>query len=314
MAQQTKGRAPASPAAANGSTGPDARYTLDKATEPDRLRELDAAEESRFARAQAEWGDADRLTPVLLRKLQPLLNEPLHPRYIEHMPSVTGKPYESTGIRSVQVQVDRLAEVLGVDHFRVLAHHQPGGQIARVHVVIGNELQWCRLDERGELVPFTVAADRVLEADVLAHADGWGGHGRGSAPGDVWKGSETNAAKRVIARVGPGAHVYRLDFEDDPTQPPAATPPAAPAAPAPDASPMATLDAQQELDAWLATTDDMRELRESVVNGLRYFTEDPVKIMMRVRGKDTREKLEALLAQAAAAVTADQARGEEPQA
>lgn len=189
------------------------------------LAEHDARDADRADRAAAIFTDArysGTLTAGMLRKLTPLLREPISPRDIVTTgPAEKGKPIVTTGIRSVQVQVDRLTEVLGGAHFRLIPHHTADGTRCRMHVVIGNDLQWCRLDRsdaNGSLVPYTVLEGTtvVRESDILVHADGWGGHNRGTAPGDVWKGSETNAGKRVIARVGPGAHVYALDFEDDP--------------------------------------------------------------------------------------------------
>lgn len=189
----------------------------------------------------------------------------------------------TTGIRSVQVQVDRLSEVLGLAHYRLLPFHTENGQRCRMHVVIGNDLQWCRLTPGGELQPYTILEGTcatpgsgavysdMRDADVIAHADGWGGHARGNNPTDFWKGSETNAGKRVIARVGPGRHVYRLDFEDDPHGEPV-TPQAsssagrsrqaAPKAPA--AQQQAEGEPEEVLDRWLTKDDELKPMREKL--------------------------------------------------
>lgn len=213
------------------NVGKGQKVTHDTIVSAEVLAEHDAADRTRIERAGAIWGDNESLTSALFRKLQPLLREPINPRYVVTTgPAEKGKPFVTTGIQSVQVQIDRLTEVLGADHFRILARHEPDGRRCRVHVVIGNDLQWCTLNELGDLQPFTlldgtVAQDGagiyagVQESRVMHAQDGWGGHERGTAPADIWKGSFTNAAKLAIARVGPGNHVYLLDFEDDPHQP-----------------------------------------------------------------------------------------------
>ena len=84
-------------------------------------------------------------------------------------------------------------------------HAQDG--VARTHVIVGNNLAQAKLDEHGELVPG--------EADILATHSGWGAVKRGNTIGDQRKGAETNALKRTLARFGPGADVYRADFDDE---------------------------------------------------------------------------------------------------
>lgn len=147
------------------------------------------------------------LTNALLLKLQPLLNEPTPSRYIVTTPSVPGKPYVSTGINSGQYQCDVMNDVLGVAHWAYRTHYEDGGTVARVFVIVGNNLTGVTLDKAtGELV--------IPEgAEVLSDRDGWGGFARGNGRGDVMKGSETNTLKRVLGRMGPGGDVYRLDVE-----------------------------------------------------------------------------------------------------
>lgn len=185
-----------------------------------------APEESYADRAMAILAAGEysgKLTAELLRELEPLLREPIPDRYIETTEPTQGKPYVSTGVKSAQVQIDRLNDVLGASHWRALPHYEDGGKRCRVTVVVGNGLEWCRLDEAGNLLPYTLIGAglftkgdaEVKEAEVLVSRDGYGGHARGSAPGDVYKGSETNALKRVIARIGPGCDVYRMDYDED---------------------------------------------------------------------------------------------------
>lgn len=150
------------------------------------------------------------LTGKLLRDLQPLLKAPIPPKYIDRIPPTTGKPYESTGVKSVQVQVDRMNDVLGLEHWRWLPFYAEEGKVCRVIVIVGNKLAGVRVDERGDLDPASLEG-----AEILVVRDGWGGHSRGSGKGDILKGSETNTLKRVLARVGPGCDIYRLDYDLD---------------------------------------------------------------------------------------------------
>lgn len=222
-------------------------------------------------------GDEGGIGLPMLQALEPLLAYPLDPRYIERTEPTKGKPYASTGVRSVQVQVDRMNEVLGAAHWRVLYRYEQAGQLCKAVVVVGNDLQYARLDDRGDLVPFTLAdrADQgpdgtvmsmTFKAEILAIREGWGGHSRGSAPADVFKGSETNALKRVLARLGPGADVYRLDFDDDVnlSNEPEARPVAARQAPAQAEGP----SPEQMLDALLKQDSPLKPLRNEVARGM----------------------------------------------
>ena len=161
-------------------------------------------------RIRKNAGYDGKLTGKLLRELQPLLKAPIPPKYIDRIPPTKGKPYESTGVRSVQVQVDRMNEVLGLEHWRWLPHYAEEGTVCRIVVIVGNDLAGVRLDDRGNL-----DADSLEGAEILVVRDGWGGHNRGSGKGDVLKGAETNTLKRVLARVGPGCDIYRLDYDLD---------------------------------------------------------------------------------------------------
>lgn len=148
-----------------------------------------------------------QLTAALLLKLEPLLRRPTPAKYVKHTPPTEGKPYPSTGIASPQVQVDHMNAVLGTPHWRILNHYEDDGTLCKVVVIVGNKLATATLDPAGELVPG--------DAEVLAERNGWGAVKRGNTKGDLLKGSETNALKRALARFGPGADVYRLDFEDE---------------------------------------------------------------------------------------------------
>jgi hypothetical protein len=142
---------------------------------------------AREIREAADLEDDPRLTPRLLNELWPLLSEPIPPAFIQTVPAVEGKPYPSTGIRSVQVQFDRLNNVLTPLWWWYDDKYELEGKLCCVGVHIGN---------RGGM------------GHPFASAHSYGGVSRGSSIGNVYKGSFTNAAKLAIARLGPGHEVY----------------------------------------------------------------------------------------------------------
>lgn len=161
------------------------------------------------------------MTHEILRLLEPLLYEPTPPRYIKHTPKKNkaqgrneGLPFDTTGLRSMQIQVDRFNDILGLGHWRYLLHYERDGSICKCVIIIGNDLQWARLDENGGLVPYTVIGNEVEYAYILSDNSGWGGH-RAQDGGNTYKGAETNAFKRCAAHFGPGADVYRIDYDPD---------------------------------------------------------------------------------------------------
>ena len=191
-------------AAANGDAivPPSAELADAEALEKMRTRSLRAAE----IRQEKKYDG--RLTHELLMALQTMLEESTPRQYIKETPPTEGKPFPSTGVNSAQYQIDYLNSVFGLAHWRWLVHYEDAGQVARVHVVVGNNLIGIKLTDSGEL-------DIPDDAEVLVVRDGWGGHSRGRGKGDVLKGSETNTLKRVLARIGPGSDVYRLDVESE---------------------------------------------------------------------------------------------------
>lgn len=168
-------------------------------TAPDlALAEAIAYEEAIREEADAIWtadenADDASIQPFIFRELRPLLRRPIPTGFIEHVGEVTGKPYESTGVRSVQVQMDRLDNVLGPHNWGYEATHSEDGKRCYVKAWIGPA------------------------ADPLFSRDSWGGVNRGSTEGNVFKGSFTNAAKLALARLGPGWEVYvgAADFDPD---------------------------------------------------------------------------------------------------
>jgi hypothetical protein len=146
-------------------------------------------------RAKVIRGEAKTLTPELFMELWPLLCEPIPSGFIKSIGVVSGKPYESTGISSVQVQVDRMNNVLSPLWWHDHVEYHDGGTIAHVEVHV---------------------RDGAGDAEPLIVREAWGGVDRGSTKGNVYKGSQTNAAKLAFARLGPGHEVYLGATDLDP--------------------------------------------------------------------------------------------------
>jgi hypothetical protein len=140
-----------------------------------------------------EWAEDTGLNPWLYRLLRPMLRRPIPEGFIQRVGPVTGKPYDSTGIRSVQVQMDRLDNVLGPFNWGYEAQYHDDGKRCYVRAWVGKKDQ------------------------PLFERDSWGGVNQGSTKGNIWKGSFTNAAKLAFARLGPGWEVYvgAADFDPD---------------------------------------------------------------------------------------------------
>lgn len=136
-------------------------------------------------------GDGDAvgevlLTPALFRKLRPLLRRPIPDGYISEVTFGKGKPYPSKGIKSLQVQIDRMDNVLGETNWAWTTKY---------------------LNDQGTLAEVEV---RVLGPDdkPIISRRARGGVDRGSSAGNTHKGTETNAAKLAFARLGVGHEVY----------------------------------------------------------------------------------------------------------
>jgi hypothetical protein len=153
------------------------------------VSEQKIAEEAAEAR-----DDADRLDGALFLKLYPLLCKPIPQGFIQTIGRVEGKPYVSTGIRSVQVQIDRMNNVLTPLWWWDEVEYEDAGKLAVVSVYVGNQ----------------------AEGEVLVCRKSRGGVARGSSAGNIYKGSYTNAAKLAFARLGPGHEVYLGAADLDP--------------------------------------------------------------------------------------------------
>jgi hypothetical protein len=138
-------------------------------------------------------GDATELTPALFMELLPLLRKPIPQGFIVETEAVKGKPYKSTGIKSLQVQIDRLDNVLSPLAWHWTTEWSNEGRTASVEV-------------------------RVLDGDgkALVVRRARGGVNQASTDGNLLKGSETNAAKLAFARLGVGHEIYLGATDHDP--------------------------------------------------------------------------------------------------
>ncbi len=152
--------------------------------------EAQIGEEAAAIRAEH---DDEGLTAGLFLQLYPLLCKPIPSAFIQRLPATKGKPYESTGIRSVQVQIDRMNNVLTPMWWWQETNHDEGGKLCEVTVFVGNR-----------------------DSDVLAEGSSFGGVGQGSTLGNIYKGSFTNAGKLAFAHLGVGHEVYLGATDLDP--------------------------------------------------------------------------------------------------
>ncbi|MGI8873603.1 MAG: hypothetical protein ACR2KP_04620 [Egibacteraceae bacterium] len=144
-------------------------------------------------------GDATEITPALFLELWPLLRRPIPPALIVTTGIVEGKPYPSTGVKSLQVLTDRMSLVLTPLwwwHEVEYLEANPVGSLAAVTVFVGLRYEDPRV--------------------VLCQATSRGGVDRASTLGNLYKGSLTNAAKRAFAEIGPGHEVYLGATDLDP--------------------------------------------------------------------------------------------------
>lgn len=162
-------------------------------TRPDPLAAAIAYEEEIATEAAVIRGDQTTLTPELLAELLPLLKKPIPAGFIKSVGKVTGKPYDSTGVSSVQVQIERMDNVLTPLWWREDHEYMEQGKLCYVTVFIGN-----------------------LGVPPMVARSSMGGVDRASTVGNLYKGSYTNAAKVAIARVGPGHEVYLGATDLDP--------------------------------------------------------------------------------------------------
>lgn len=174
-------------------------------TEPtqEQLAEAIQAEAELAARAQEARGDADRLDQELFLQLWPLMREKIPDGFITEVTAGDGKPYPSKGVRSLQVQIDRM-DAIWTPLWWGWRTDWLQAELAEVTVWVGASRQ---LDD-GTLAP---------DEDAFVIRKARGGVNRGSTVGNHFKGTETNAGKMAFARLGPGHEVYlgATDFDPD---------------------------------------------------------------------------------------------------
>lgn len=136
-------------------------------------------------------GKDTELTPGLFLRLWPLLRRPIPDGFLTTVGQVTGKPYASTGAKSIQVITDRMDNVLTPLWWWQDTEFTDGGKLCEVTVHVGGS------------VP-------------LFSRSSHGGVDRASTVGNLYKGSYTNAAKRAFALVGVGHEVYLGTTDLDP--------------------------------------------------------------------------------------------------
>lgn len=158
---------------------------------PQNLQEAIAVEQTIAEEAAATRDGATTLTPELFLALEPLLKKPIPAGFIQTIGNVKGKPYVSTGITSVQVQIDRMNNVLTPLWWSDEVEYLDGGKVAKVTV-------------------------RVEVDELSIVRSSYGGVSQGSNTGNIYKGSYTNAAKLAFARLGPGHEVYLGAADLDP--------------------------------------------------------------------------------------------------
>lgn len=177
------------------------------ASSPKNKAELLAAiksEKELADKAAAIWAEEDGaflLTEKLWNKLYPLLCEPIPDGFIETIGNVPGKPYESTGIKSVQVQIDRMNAILKPQNWFYEDEYFQDGKLAKVTVTV------------------RIQHDSPA-AEIHVSRSSMGGVGQASSAGNYYKGSFTNAAKIAFARIGVGHEVYvgAADLDPDTNQ------------------------------------------------------------------------------------------------
>lgn len=156
--------------------------------------EREIAEEAEKIWEELEDGQAVEMPQAVFLKLWPLLKKPIPQGFIVTTEAVKGKPYPSTGVKSLQVFIDRMNNVL-------------------TPLFWGWETEY---NEDGTLATVTVRVGAVGQEAILIRRS-TGGVNQASTTGNRYKGSETNAAKRAFAAIGVGHEVYlgASDFDPD---------------------------------------------------------------------------------------------------
>jgi hypothetical protein len=145
-----------------------------------------------------------RLTAAMVTQLTRLAQTIATPEtLITTEPPTEGKPYTSTGLSSLQPQIDVMHAIFGPAHWRLRERELEDG-VLDLELVIGNDL-----DAPPRLDPATREL-RETPAEVLLRHRMRGSHTRGRSHGDRYKGALTNGAKRLLAMSGACADVWRF--------------------------------------------------------------------------------------------------------
>jgi hypothetical protein len=152
--------------------------------------ERDLAEQAAKIRGENSPPTMDR---QLFMALWPLLTAPVPEGFLLMVSAGEGKPYPSTGVRSVQVQKNRLDNVLGPLWWSESREYSDDYKLCRVIVTVHDS-----------------------DGGVLLSREAVGGVDRGNTLGNKAKGSYTNAAKQAFAQIGPGREVYMRTTDSDP--------------------------------------------------------------------------------------------------
>ena len=182
----TATRRRAQPRRANGK-----EYVTKIDATPDALEAAMKAEAELADEAAEIRGEATVLTPELFLRLWPLLRRPIPEGFLVDASRGEGKPYESTGIRSVQVSTDRMDSVLTPLWWHQEVDYHEGGKLCEVTVVV------------------------LVEGQPIRRT-AWGGVDRANTAGNLRKGAYTNAGKRAFALLGVGHEVYIGATDMDP--------------------------------------------------------------------------------------------------
>lgn len=228
-----------------------------------------ASEQQLAERAAEIRADATALSRELFLALQPLLRTPIPAAFISTTPAVKGKPYPSTGVKSVQVCIDRMDNVLTPLAWGIYDDYASDGRLCYVTIAVH--------DGSGE---------------TLASRSSWGGVNQASTEGNLRKGSFTNAAKRAFGMLGVGHEIYLGASDHDPdTDTDAAK--AQGRAPRRGAHARAA-PPDEELAALLLQQDGLTDLRGEVHRGFEALGMPAGQRLRELQQATTRDQLESL--------------------
>lgn len=245
------------------------------------------AEEAAAVRAEAEAEGEPRMDRALFMRLWPLLRRPIPEGFLVEVSRGEGKPYDSKGVKSVDVQIARMDNVLGPLWWSYCQEYHDDGKLCEVTVAI-----------------------HAHDGEEIVTRSSWGGMNRGSTQGNLYKGSFTNAAKLAFARIGPAHEVYvgGTDLEPD-SDPETAKLQAKPAARA-NADSGGSHDA--ELAMLLATKDPRQKKRQEADDAMKAIGVSARQRLAELKSHDgSAQSLQEVITRAQAAADAMAAAGEQ---